>query len=76
MRARELFEKAGLEYGGPDFEVSEIVFDSRKAGKGKVFVALRGSHTDGHKFIDKAIGAGSEVAVSEEAGINRIVVLV
>ena len=35
MRARELFGKAGFAYSGPDFEVSEIVFDSRKAGKGK-----------------------------------------
>ncbi len=74
MRARELFGKAGFAYSGPDFEVSEIIFDSRKAGPGKVFVALRGSHTDGHKFIDNAIGAGSEVAVSEEIGMSRIVV--
>ncbi|HPV86535.1 MAG TPA: Mur ligase domain-containing protein, partial [Caldisericia bacterium] len=74
MRARELFGKAGLAYSGSDFEVSEIVFDSRKAGPGKVFVALRGSHTDGHKFIDNAIGAGSEIAVSEEIGMSRIVV--
>lgn len=46
--------------------VSAIEFDSRKATEGSLFVAVKGSQTDGHKFIGKAISAGSRVIVCEE----------
>lgn len=66
MNSRQLFKLAGIEANVPDLEISEIVFDSRQACKGKVFVALRGSHTDGHKYIDNAKNAGCEIIMSEE----------
>jgi len=46
--------------------VNTICFDSRKVAKGSVFVAIKGTLTDGHKYIDKAISAGANSIVCEE----------
>ena len=51
--------------GDASVMVSSICIDSRKAGKGSVFVAVSGTQTDGHLFIDKAIELGAEVIVCE-----------
>lgn len=43
-----------------------IKSDSRRVNNGDIFVALKGIHTDGHDYIDKAIENGaSKVVVSE-----------
>jgi UDP-N-acetylmuramoyl-L-alanyl-D-glutamate--2,6-diaminopimelate ligase len=41
--------------------VSKICFDSRKVAQGDLFIAVNGTQTDGHKYIETAIaqGAGS-----------------
>ncbi len=55
--------------------VNTICFDSRKVAKDSVFVAIKGTLTDGHKYIDKAIAAGANSIVCEhlpEALINDI----
>lgn len=46
-------------------KVSEIVFDSRKAVEGSLYVALRGTVADGHSFINSAIEKGAKVIVCE-----------
>ena len=50
--------------GNPN--ISSITFDSRKAGDGVMFVAMRGTKTDGHSFIKSAAMAGTSVIVCEE----------
>lgn len=52
-------------HGNMDREVSKIVFDSRKAVKGSVYVAVKGNVADGHDFILAAIEKGAEVIVAE-----------
>lgn len=47
-------------------EVSEIVFDSRKAVENAMYVAVRGTVADGHAFIGSAIEKGATVIVAEE----------
>lgn len=54
--------------GDVDQEIKSIHFDSRKVEPGSLFVAVKGSVTDGHKFIDKAIDRGALCIVSEERG--------
>jgi UDP-N-acetylmuramoyl-L-alanyl-D-glutamate--2,6-diaminopimelate ligase len=49
-------------------EVSELVFDSRKAKPGTVFLALMGVNADGHEFIEKAIKLGAQIVVCEHMG--------
>lgn len=46
--------------------VSSIEFDSRAVGARSLFVATRGTLTDGHAYIDKAVDAGATIVVCEE----------
>lgn len=46
-------------------EISGLEIDSRKIESGHMFVAVRGTQTDGHAYIDKAIEKGSSVIVCE-----------
>lgn len=68
-----------------EVEISGIQYDSRKMARDEVFVAIRGTATDGHKFINAAIGKGARAVVVEDdsaipdslfmhAGVVKIVV--
>lgn len=46
--------------------VHGVAFDSRKVLPGYLFVAQRGTHSDGHQFIPLAIEKGASVIVCEE----------
>jgi len=48
------------------FEVTEITQDSRKAGEGAVFVAIRGTSADGHLFLHQVAKAGALALVVED----------
>ena len=51
---------------GPDVRFQRVVVDSRKVGRGDLFVALPGERTDGHKFATDAVARGARgVLVSE-----------
>ena len=45
------------------FEVSGVTFDSREAGAGDLFVAMPGTVSDGHDFVDQAFGQGAVAAL-------------
>ena len=68
-----------------DIEVRGIHYDSRKIQRGDLFVAIKGTLADGHKFIDTAIANGAIAVVIENdavlpdsffmhAGVVKIVV--
>ncbi len=46
--------------------LTDIVYDSRKVIEGCVFVCLRGTSFDGHKFAMDAVNKGAKVIISEE----------
>ena len=52
--------------GNTGVEIGDIQIDSRKVKPGSVFIAVRGTGTDGHQFIDKAIENGAIAIVAEE----------
>lgn len=52
--------------GATDIAVNKIEFDSRKVELNDVFVAIRGTLSDGHDFIEKAVNQGAIVIVCEE----------
>lgn len=60
-------------------KINAVHFDSRKVGKGDLFVAQRGVSADGHTFIDKAVAAGVSAVICEElpqkrqAGVSYLV---
>ncbi|WP_291865974.1 UDP-N-acetylmuramoyl-L-alanyl-D-glutamate--2,6-diaminopimelate ligase [Maribacter sp.] len=45
--------------------VNAVCFDSRKVGLDDVFVAIKGTLTDGHKFIEKAVNSGAKAIICE-----------
>jgi UDP-N-acetylmuramoyl-L-alanyl-D-glutamate--2,6-diaminopimelate ligase len=47
-------------------EISEVVFDSREVIEDSLFVAVRGTQADGHRFIPAAITDGATAIVCEE----------
>ena len=53
------------------------VVDSRKAGRGDIFIALKGEHADGHDFVAEAAARGAGGAIVErevDADIAQYVV--
>lgn len=48
-----------------DSEISDIAYDSRKAGEGILFVCLVGAFADGHKYAQGAYDKGSRVFLCE-----------
>lgn len=58
---------AGAAGPAASVRVSGVSHDSRRVRPGDVFVALRGQHTDGHRYVDAAVAAGAAAVVVEEA---------
>ena len=52
--------------GDMNIEVKGICFDSRKVQPGYLFVAVKGTQSDGHAFIEKAATLGAIAIVSEK----------
>ena len=50
--------------------VRKIQFDSRQVEAGDLFVAVKGSHVDGHQFIEKALEKGAIAVVCEDIPEN------
>lgn len=51
--------------GSTEIAVNKIEFDSRKIEANDVFVAIRGTISDGHDFIEKAISLGATAIVCD-----------
>jgi UDP-N-acetylmuramoyl-L-alanyl-D-glutamate--2,6-diaminopimelate ligase len=51
--------------GDLDVSINEIQFDSRKVKPGSCFIAVKGVHTDGHRYIVQAVAAGAKVIICE-----------
>jgi UDP-N-acetylmuramoyl-L-alanyl-D-glutamate--2,6-diaminopimelate ligase len=52
--------------GSADMEISAVVFDSRKVVPGTLFVAIKGTVSDGHDYISQAIADGAVAVICEE----------
>lgn len=50
-----------------DFAVHGVTFDSREVGPCDLFIALRGEHDDGHRFVEAAFDAGAAGALVDVA---------
>ena len=68
MKLQELLKniKPSVIEGNTDIEISGVNIDSRKIREGHLFVAMRGTQVDGHKFIDKALESGAKAVLCEE----------
>lgn len=52
--------------GTTDIAIRKIEFDSRKVESNDLFVAIRGTISDGHSYIEKAISLGAVAIVCED----------
>jgi UDP-N-acetylmuramoyl-L-alanyl-D-glutamate--2,6-diaminopimelate ligase len=52
--------------GKLDTEISAITSDSRRVQPGTLFVAVRGSKIDGHRYIQDALNRGAVAVIAEE----------
>lgn len=50
----------------PEREITGLQFDSRNISPSEVFFAVRGTNTDGHRFISNAIENGAIVVVHDQ----------
>ena len=67
MLLRDILYKAAIEVvkGPTDIAIAKIEFDSRLISTGDVFVAIKGTLSDGHDYIEKAISLGAVAVVCE-----------
>jgi UDP-N-acetylmuramoyl-L-alanyl-D-glutamate--2,6-diaminopimelate ligase len=54
-----------IERGGPSVKVNGVEYDSRRVGRGDVFVAMRGDVTDGNRYIEAAVAQGASAVVTD-----------
>lgn len=70
MKLRDLLDKSDLEYrdiiGNINIDINDLNIDSRKITAGDLFVAVKGTVTDGHKYIAKAIELGAVAVLCEK----------
>ena len=52
--------------GEKDITINKISFDSRKIEPGDMFIAVRGTQVDGHKFIEDVTGKGAVAILCEK----------
>ena len=58
--------------GETSIEITGINIDSRAIENGHVFVAVKGTQTDGHTFIEKAIEKGASAIICENIPTNIV----
>ncbi len=67
MKLKEILKVISITHitGEENCEITGIHIDSRQINPGYMFVAVRGTQTDGHAYISKAIENGATVVVCE-----------
>ena len=73
MRLSELLKyvKPLCIIGDEQIDITGVNIDSRKIEKGHLFVAIKGTQTDGHQFIPKALELGAAAILCEDLPEER-----
>ena len=68
MKLSELLKnvKVIASQGNIDVEIKDVNIDSREIKDGHLFIAMKGTQVDGHKFINKAIELGAVAILLED----------
>ena len=68
MKLKELFKDITIKAvkGNDDVEITGVNIDSRRIKEGHLFIAMKGTQVDGHKFIPKAIELGAKAVLCED----------
>ena len=65
MRLSELVQRIDHELVGQDVDITSIVYDSRQAEPGSLFIAVRGFRHDGHDYAAQAVANGAVALLVE-----------
>jgi len=73
-KLNEILYKTGIKVliGSTDIEIQSVCFDSRQVNSGSLFVAVKGTTSDGHLFIDQAIRNGAIAIVCEDIPTEKV----
>ena len=68
MKLKELLNTIALKavVGPVDVDITGVAIDSRKVKAGFLFIAVKGTQTDGHQYIQKAIELGASAILCED----------
>ena len=68
MKLSELLKniKPTVIIGDTDIDITGVNIDSRRIADGHLFVAMKGTQVDGHKFITKAVEQGAKAILCED----------
>ncbi len=66
MLLSRLLSPLRVETDFQDVEITDVVYDSRQAKPGCLFVCLRGASSDGHRYAAQAARAGAAAILAEE----------
>ena len=68
MKLSELIKDISVQavLGPTDVEIADVDIDSRRVAEGHLFVAIRGTQTDGHQYIAKAVEQGAVAVLCEQ----------
>ena len=71
---KDILYKVSLEavVGNTDLTINNIHFDSRKVELNDVFIAIKGTASDGHNFIERATSQGALAIICEELPANVV----
>ncbi len=69
--AREIASLSGSTCRG-DSMITSVTYDSRKVEKGSLFIAVKGSRTDGHDYAVQAAQQGAAAVLVNESELDRI----
>lgn len=58
--------------GNTDVEIVDVQSDSRQVKQGCLFVAVKGTATDGHAYIEKAVSAGASAVICEKMPAQKM----
>ena len=74
MKLTELIKniKPTAVIGNPEIEITGVNIDSRRIADGHLFVAMKGTQVDGHKFIPKAIEMGAGAILCEDVPTQEV----
>src|SRR5581483_3610433 len=65
MKFRDIMRNVETLAISGDAEITGIAYDSRKVKPGFLFLAMRGESSDGNRFVDAALNAGSTGIVTD-----------
>ncbi len=70
---KDILYKAGIieVVGSTNIAITALSFDSRKIEKDSLFIAIKGTLSDGHKYIDDTISKGAIAILCEEIPVNQ-----